>query len=272
MSTEVVVDALPYFDQGYDDPTVRQAAKALVDEEIKRLRPSNKYLDNLPSLKLNEFETDMMASEFELISKSTQRESLNMKRYELPAPPPSKMNEVNAWNDCIDNSLAQLEHQTVRAINLDLTLEYGCDAWKGFLETLTVTLAKEQKILENVKTNVNIVNQRRKDKQLEAGTRLKALEAQWVALVSKNYDIEEVLSKLEKHIQNQPDESAINHNGEQHNGINQHEDSSSENAIMEDIPTESNHISMETNENVSVADENQTNQTNHDQVETMDTE
>ena len=40
MSTEVVVDALPYIDHGYEDPGVREAALAMVEDETRRYRPT----------------------------------------------------------------------------------------------------------------------------------------------------------------------------------------------------------------------------------------
>lgn len=65
MAGEVVVDALPYFDHGYDEPGVREAAIALVEEETRRYRPTKNYLDYLPPPIYNSFETEMMKNEVE---------------------------------------------------------------------------------------------------------------------------------------------------------------------------------------------------------------
>ena len=43
----VVVDALPYIDLGYDEPGVREAALALVEEETRRYRPTKNYLEQV---------------------------------------------------------------------------------------------------------------------------------------------------------------------------------------------------------------------------------
>uniref|UniRef100_UPI00398E3FDD pre-mRNA-splicing factor SPF27 n=1 Tax=Pristiophorus japonicus TaxID=55135 RepID=UPI00398E3FDD len=53
---DVVVDALPYFDQGYDAPGVREAAAALVEEETRRYRPTKNYLSYLPTPDYSAFE------------------------------------------------------------------------------------------------------------------------------------------------------------------------------------------------------------------------
>lgn len=200
MSTDVVVDALPYFDQGYEDPGVRETALAMVEEETRRYRPTKNYLEHLAPINTTAFETELMRNEFERLQNRLPMEPLSMKRYELPPPPPSKISELSAWQDAVENSMAQLEHQAVRAMNLELMLEYGCETWKVYLDVLTSMLAKAQKQLERIKKEIQDINWQRKDKQTEAGEKLRALETQWVMLVSKNYEIEQACARLEQEI------------------------------------------------------------------------
>jgi len=87
----------------------------LVEEETRRYRPTRNYLENvLPPLNLHQFETPMMKSELERVGSRQPMDTLSMKRYELPTPPAGKMTDVAAWNECVDNSMAQLEHQRTR--------------------------------------------------------------------------------------------------------------------------------------------------------------
>ena len=37
-------------------------------------------------------------------------------RYELPLPPAAQKNDLNAWQESVDNSMAQLEHQATRYV------------------------------------------------------------------------------------------------------------------------------------------------------------
>lgn len=55
-------------------------------------------------------------------------------RYELPAPSAGQKNDITAWQECVNNSMAQLEHQAVRIENLDLMSQYGTNAWKVYNE------------------------------------------------------------------------------------------------------------------------------------------
>ncbi|XP_017035737.1 pre-mRNA-splicing factor SPF27 [Drosophila kikkawai] len=198
MAGEVIVDALPYIDHGYDDVGVRESALAMVEEECRRYRPTKNYLDHLPLPASSPFETPLMVNEFERIQNRLPMETLSMKRYELPPPPSGKLSEVSAWQEAIENSMAQLEHQWVRSLNLDLMLDYGTEAWKSYLEVFTAMQAKAQLQLQQLKKDIQDVNWQRKQAQTQAGERLRSLEAHWVLLVSKNYEIETESAELEK--------------------------------------------------------------------------
>ncbi|XP_037823395.1 pre-mRNA-splicing factor SPF27-like [Lucilia sericata] len=199
MAGEVTVDALPYIDQGYDDPGVRESALAMV-EECRRYRPTKNYLEHLPPLSSAAFETKLMAQEFERIQNRIPMETLSMKRYELPPPAAGRLSEVSAWEESIDNSKAQLEHQWVRTMNLELMLDYGIEAWKAYLEVFVALQAKAQNQLQALKKEIQDVNWQRKQAQTQAGEKLRTLEANWVLLVSKNYEIEQQCVELEKQI------------------------------------------------------------------------
>lgn len=149
---------------------------------------------------MSAFETEFMTNEFERIQNRLPLEPLSMKRYELPPPPPSRISDLSAWQESVENSLAQLEHQAIRSMNLDLMVEYGCEAWKAYLEIFTSLQAKAQIRLQSIKKEIQEVNWQRKLKQTQAGDKLRSLEAQWVMLVSKNYEIEKVCAELEEEI------------------------------------------------------------------------
>lgn len=56
----------------------------------------------------------MMRSEFDRLQQRLPMEIMSMKRYELPPPPAGKLTDMSAWNECLENSMAQLEHQATR--------------------------------------------------------------------------------------------------------------------------------------------------------------
>lgn len=172
----------------------------MVEEECRRYKPTKNYLEHLGPTDTPAFETELMRHELERIQNRIPMEGLAMKRYELPPPPPGKLSEVGAWSESVRNSMAQLEHQSVRAINLELMMDYGCEAWKSNLEVLTALQAKAQAQLQDLRKEIQEVNWQRKSKQMQAGEKLRALEAHWVLLVSKNYEIEQACAGLEEEI------------------------------------------------------------------------
>ena len=196
MAGEVTVDALPYFDKGYEESGVRDAAIAMVEEETKRYRPTRNYLHYLSTPNINAFETEVMKNEFERLSARQPMELLSMRRYELPTPPSGQRNDITAWEECVKNSQAQLQHQEVRIENLELMLEHGCNAWRVYNDQLVALLQDAQKKLQEIKKKIQDVNWERKTKQIQAGEKLRDLEANWVNLVSKNYEIEEAILKM----------------------------------------------------------------------------
>lgn len=197
---DVIVDALPYIDTGYDEPGVREAAIAMVEDEKKRYRPTKNYLEHLPPISLQSFETEIMRTEFERLSSRQPMDTLSMKRYELPPPPPGKMTDVAAWNECVDNSFAQLEHQATRLLNLELLSENGSESWKCHNEELQRMLTRTQAQLADLKKAIQEVNWTRKNQQTKAGEELRHLESTWVSLVSRNYDIEQACVNLQQQI------------------------------------------------------------------------
>ncbi|KAK3598792.1 hypothetical protein CHS0354_020903 [Potamilus streckersoni] len=82
MTGEVVIKALSYYDQGYDDACVREAALALVEEE-RRHRPTKNYLEYLPAPNYNAFETEMIKAEFERLQARLPMDMLSMKRKKI---------------------------------------------------------------------------------------------------------------------------------------------------------------------------------------------
>jgi pre-mRNA-splicing factor SPF27 len=141
-----------------------------------------------------------MRHELERIKNQKPMEVLNMKRYELPPPPPNRLNDLNAWTDAVNNSQAQLEHQANRIVNLKLMNIYGAEAWKSYNGVLELNLQKAQKELAQLRKQIQEINYGRKRAQTDAGQKLGHLETNWVGLVSKNYEIEQACVQLEQEI------------------------------------------------------------------------
>ena len=104
---KVVIDALPYYDQGYEDPGVRDHAVALIQEEMLLYKPNTDYLQHL-ALPDNRFESPILKNEMERINNNQPMDTINMKRYELPEPATGLKADVDAWRLSVENSHSQV--------------------------------------------------------------------------------------------------------------------------------------------------------------------
>ncbi|CAG2174308.1 unnamed protein product [Oppiella nova] len=220
--TDILVDALPYIDMGFEEPGVREAVLEMVSEETRRYKPTKNYLDHLSDLNLRAFETDLMRTEVDRLHNRQPMDMLSMKRYELPGPAAGKLSDLSAWTESVANSMAQLQHQSIRIDNLELMQRLGAEGWKQYNHALSQMQANAQKELLELRKQIQEVNWFRKSSQTAAGDQIKHLESEWVSLVTKNYEIErqclqlEVeISELDRKLQDKHSEPAPQEDSEQ---------------------------------------------------------
>lgn len=199
------IDALPYSDKGFNAKGVKEAAQAMVREELKAMRAegitSATYEARLPPMpQISTQGRDMTETAMKRIASKRKMEQLDMTRYEVPQPSAAKKNNIGEWSKCVDNARAQSEHSRNRLDNLELMNAYGSQAWKGFTESLDKSAEGHEKELKTLKEQVQDVNWQRKTEQVAAGEELMGLSTQWGQLISKNYEIELACKQLEGEI------------------------------------------------------------------------
>ncbi|XP_026820001.1 pre-mRNA-splicing factor SPF27-like [Rhopalosiphum maidis] len=200
MASEINVDALPCIDQGYDDSSILEVAISMVEDEKRNYRPSKNYLEHLPALNISVFETEMMRAEFDRLERHLPVKIMNMKRYELLPPPAGQLADMSAWNDCLENSMAQLKNQATRITNLRLMTDYDIDAWESYLEVIIKCITALQTQVTKLKKLIKKINFQQLNVQLQITEQSRELKANWVALVNKYYEIELACANLEKQI------------------------------------------------------------------------
>ncbi|KAL9850936.1 pre-mRNA-splicing factor SPF27-like [Geothlypis trichas] len=197
---DVVVDVLPCFNQGYKARGVQEVTVALVEEETQQYQPTKNYLSYLPVHDYSIFETELMQNKFEHLEAQQPLELFSMRRYDLPAPSSRQMNDIMTYQECVNSSMAQLEHQAVHIKNVKLMSQYGCNAWTLYKEHLVHRIEHAQEELQKLRKNIQDLNWQRKNMQLTAGAKLREMESAWVSLVSKNHDLERTIVQLENEI------------------------------------------------------------------------
>lgn len=194
-----LIDALPYIDT--PTPELRKQVDELIAEEMKRStkRPQD-YLKELPTAGPIFPNNPMLAAEYDRVKQQLPMPPLDAVRFRLEPPPLSRRNDYNAWRSTVDNAHAQLEHQYLRIVNLEIMLKYGANNWRAQNQLTEVTNKQLEAELQQLKSSSEQINKERKLQQMDVGQKLADLEHQWMELLYKNIAIEKACSQLERQV------------------------------------------------------------------------
>ena len=162
-----LIDSLTYID-GVDTALLSRA-QALIQDELKRVskRPAE-YLKELPKAEDVSFENcPLSARAFERLQRQGGGEAtssaFDLARDSNVAEPEGKeAKSLQAWKKAVDEGQAKLEHQSVKAENLELLRKHGASVWRASnmqLEGLCTVIDKET---EEIEREIEGINRERK--------------------------------------------------------------------------------------------------------------
>lgn len=192
-----MVDALPYVDKEYNDPSMRAQVHALIQAEMQAFKPEKDYLEPWPMHEPTFEANPMLQAEWIRVCSEAPMPKIDTSRYQLDPPPPGLTKDPAAWQRAIENAQAQLENQGTRLGNLELLQQHGAKLWLASLnqtDAASKALAREDAALA---ASIEAINRKRKADQLGAAPHLARLEAEWVSGVKKNLEIASQVLKLE---------------------------------------------------------------------------
>eukprot|EP00622_Pseudochattonella_farcimen_P000458 FR734956.1.p1 GENE.FR734956.1~~FR734956.1.p1 ORF type:complete len:215 (+),score=33.63 FR734956.1:167-811(+) len=195
----VLIDALPYLDNEYEDPQVQAQVHALIESEMSGL-PSRDYLAHLPLPEgIGSFNgAELVQAEMARLAAQEPMAKLDLSRYEVPEPAKELRRDASAWKKAVNNARVQLEHQHNRLVNLELLQKYGSQAWlqqNKALDTLKGGVHEEAEKLSLVASEANV---KRKRAQEKTGPRISQLSHDYQKATHENMQLMTAVTLLRK--------------------------------------------------------------------------
>jgi len=193
----VLVDALPYIDEEYNDPRMKDMVDGLVREEMRRFDPPDYLKDRLPELTLRFANNPVLKKEFERIRSKKSMKKMNLaERYKLRAP--ENPDDPNAWRESVRRAKTLLEHNSNRLLNLRLLNKFGPDAWKAYNAALTIECENMEAAAKRESEEVERINRKRKAAQENVRYEIGRLKSEWWQCLDQNYKTDAACTMYER--------------------------------------------------------------------------
>lgn len=185
----VLVDALPYLDNEYDEPEMQAVVHQLIESEMSTM-PRKDYLAHLPPPPIpSQWGTPLMDKELGRLADQDRPIPLDLSRYEVNQPSGALAKDPQAWRSAVSNAKAQLEHQHNRLVNLELLQKFGAQAWLQQNKALETMASAVEQQAERAAKAAEASNLKRKHTQEKAGPRLGNLQYEVRKAVEENMQL-----------------------------------------------------------------------------------
>ena len=200
----VLLDSLPYIDYFPDD--YEAYALSLIEEEMKSMEPKSNYLSHLPpytaeprllaSLSRSDYQ-NLVARNGQPRPTSEQIQIALAKQATIQPPAKSLLNDDHGWKLSLRSAKIEFERQRSRQLNLELQQYYESDQWRLHTSKLGEEEEKMKHIVEQQQLRVDTINNKRKDLQEGAATKLERLTQQRHESIQRNHRLQRATAEIE---------------------------------------------------------------------------
>ena len=191
-----LIDSLPYADttpSSGDDADLADA-KHMTQQEL-RIPPATPH-DRLPPTRAERVLSDLTHSELERIERGERLPGLDESRLSLERP--HSLSSPSAWSSAIANAKAQLQHQTLRSVNLQLLDSYGEHAWRSHNARLEAELHRQRKRKRDADSALKQLHIDRRVSQEKIANELSSHNDSFLRIASKNAQIAKAINEHEE--------------------------------------------------------------------------
>ena len=203
----VLLDSLPYIDYFPED--YESYALSLIEEEMKSTKPKSNYLSHLPPYTaeprllgpLSQLEYQNLVAREGQPRPVSEQIHIVLAKYAASQPPAGPLlNDEHAWKLSLRSAKIEFEKQRSRQLNLELQQYYESDQWRLHTSTLTEREERMKKVVEEQQMRVDAINNKRKDMQEGAASKLARLTQRYHELIQRNHRLQHATVELEQDV------------------------------------------------------------------------
>lgn len=189
-----IADELPYIDVQPSDSALANA-RSLIEAETgqtSELHPS------LPALRKTSLSPTLEAELQRLEAGQPKEGGIDLSRYDVLDAP--EKGDLKAWQAVLQQAHASSEYLRDRELNLALLETYGKNAWLISNSQLEDILRDLERQLEAAKTDLESVEQARRNQQANAAGEVQSLQDTWKTGIGRMIEAQVAGEQLRQHI------------------------------------------------------------------------
>ncbi|CAH0476087.1 unnamed protein product [Peronospora belbahrii] len=202
LESRALIDSLGYVDTEYNVLSSQRQVQAQIRAEMATFTPpEDKYLTFLPSYTPSFGGRTRLQTEFKRVAAKVPLDAIDMNRYQVMKPTGKIAENLEAWEQAVEQLQVAIEHQSYWVLNLELQQGYGTKLAKVRAAVLDGMNSQYEHLVQETKVTSDKINLGRQQEQLRNLTKLHNYQTRYYELLVKNASIKRAC--VEQEVQQQ---------------------------------------------------------------------